>query len=183
MSRHGDSTESDIFQQYAHTPELKYLKLGPPPAKAPFRVSFVNYSSEPQSFTVQHDRESEIRRQFALNAQKRAELHFKDARWIMQDGRILKKRRFADFWARVNEILFQIKPVVIELRINFDYFETELYAGKLPPTLDPIHELKSGYSCDPWKLFISRKGHEEWNDAIVFWRGSLRLLSLIHREG
>jgi hypothetical protein len=165
-------------------PEVRYLKLGPPPAKAPFRVSFVNHSTEPVSLTTHHDRGSEIHRQSTLKARRLAELHFSGARWIMADGRIIEKRPLADFWARVNEILFQIKPVVIELRINFDHFETEIYANKLPPTLDePIKELKSGYSCDPWKLFISRKDHEEWKDAIVFWRGSLRLSSLIHREG
>ena len=176
-------TTGEAFRPYAHVPEVRNLKLGPPPAKAPFRVSFVNHSTEPVSLTTHHDRGSEIHRQSALNARRLAELHFSGVRWIMADGRIIGKRPLADFWAKVNEILFQIKPVVIKLRINFDHFETERYAGKLPATLDePIRELKSGFSHDPWRLFISREGHEEWEDAIIFWRGSLRLWSLLHKE-
>lgn len=159
-------------------PEPVSLKMGPAPAEPPFRVRFVAFSKKPLSQEPLPNRSSEALRKHNLRARDLCELHLGKARWVLPDGRISDGKMPREMFDGIRKLLFRTERPVVELLIDFDIFENELYGNKLPDKLGPIKEIRTGFSCDVWRLFLTRRDNLDWHDLILFKDGSFYLHSV-----
>jgi hypothetical protein len=157
--------DSGQFRPYQIIPEPVYYKIGPTPAKPPFKVRFSVRESprpEPKEFGI-----TQVEHQMGEKGKRLVKKNFERALWVLPNGHIVTESLFLDIKDWVCRHLFNMMNPVIELDIDFDLMENRMGAVHLPENPDNFVRPKSRFSCDPWKLCVTDKNRPDWHDLIM----------------
>ncbi|MDE1874481.1 MAG: hypothetical protein KGI79_00425 [Patescibacteria group bacterium] len=155
---------SDRFHVVDMPPEEVIVKLGPPPARAPFIATF--------SPAHVHD-EPDMKSSVDHESWKLVAVHFVEPVWVRRDGTISYR---LPLWRR---LLWPARRT--SLRIDFGFIETGLNGLRLMPIRTPVSRLTSPFPCDPWRLMVCRDGYPTWHDAIIHENGHFKLASVANQ--